>query len=74
MTAAEGWTYAARAIDALRRVVAAAEIVGCFGVTVDAKDDAAERFYARYDFVTIAAARWPHRMFLPIDVLRSSLA
>jgi len=50
-------------IDALRRVVDAAGLVGCTGIIVDAKDDAAERFYGKYDFVTITAETWPHRCF-----------
>ena len=39
-------------IDALRRVVDAAETIGCLGVIVDAKDEEAEAFYSKYDFVT----------------------
>jgi GNAT superfamily N-acetyltransferase len=61
-------------IDALRRVVSAAETIGCLGVVVDAKDEDAETFYSKYDFVTIAAAGWPRRMFLPIDVARAAFA
>jgi len=34
-------------IDALERVVAAAEILACLGVIVDAKDEGAERFYEK---------------------------
>jgi hypothetical protein len=34
----------------------------------DAKDEDAERFYAKYDFVTVAAETWPRRMFLPIGI------
>lgn len=59
-------------IDALRRVVDAAGLVGCTGVIVDAKDDAAERFYTKYDFVTIAAETWPRRMFLPLATAKSA--
>lgn len=36
-------------LDALRRVVDAATILGCTGIVVDAKDEAAERFYGKYD-------------------------
>lgn len=61
-------------IDALHRVVSAAEIVGCLGVIVDAKDSDAERFYLKYDFVALAASDWPRRMFLPIDVARLAFA
>ena len=59
-------------IDALRRVVDAAGLVGCTGVIVDAKDDAAERFYTKYDFATISADTWPHRMFLPLATAKSA--
>ena len=58
-------------MDALRRIVDAAAIVGCTGIIVDANDDAAERFYMKYDLVTVAAETWPHRMFLPIATARS---
>ena len=61
-------------LDAMLRVVTAAEIIGCLGVIVDAKDDDAERFYRRYDFVTVDASSWPRRMFLPIQVARAAFA
>lgn len=60
-------------LDALARVVDAAEILGCLGVIVDAKDAAAEAFYTKYDFVTVEDGRWPRRMFLPMEVARSAL-
>lgn len=41
-------------------------------IIVDAKDEDAERFYEKYDFVTVDASSWPHRMFLPIDVARAA--
>jgi hypothetical protein len=50
-------------MDALRRVIDAASVLGCVAVIVDAKDEDAERFYAKYDFVTVAADAWPRRMF-----------
>jgi GNAT superfamily N-acetyltransferase len=61
-------------LDALHRVVDAAAIVGCTGVIVDAKDADAERFYAKYDFVTVTDEDWPRRMFLPIDTAREAFA
>ena len=61
-------------MDALRRVVDAAELLGCVGIIVDAKDDDAERFYLKYDFVTVSAAAWPHRMFLPIGTARAAFS
>lgn len=59
-------------LDALLRVISAAEIIGCLGVIVDAKDENAERFYEKYDFVTVDASSWPRRLFLPIDVARAA--
>jgi GNAT superfamily N-acetyltransferase len=59
-------------IDALARVVAAGDSVGCVGVIVDAKDESAERFYARYGFVTVQAEAGPHRMFLPMATARAA--
>lgn len=61
-------------VDALRRVLGAAGIVGCIGVVVDAKDEDAERFYAKYDFVVLAAGPWPRRMFLPMGTVRASFS
>ena len=54
--------------------VDAADILGCMGIIVDAKDEDAERFYAKYDFVTISAEAWPHRMFLAIGTARAAFA
>lgn len=39
--------------EAIRMVRASANVIGCFGVVVDAKDAAAEAFYARYGFVCL---------------------
>jgi GNAT superfamily N-acetyltransferase len=61
-------------LDALRRVVDAAVIVGCIGVIVDAKDEGAERFYTKYDFVTVHADEWPRRMFLPIGTAKAAFS
>jgi hypothetical protein len=61
-------------IDALCRIVDAASIVGCIGVVVDAKDEDAERFYAKYDFAAITEGRWPHRMFLPLETAKAALS
>jgi predicted GNAT family N-acyltransferase len=59
-------------LDAVRRVVDASTIVGCIGIVVDAKHASAEQFYAKYDFVTVSAETWPHRMFLPIATARTA--
>lgn len=61
-------------IDALRRVVDAASIVGCTGIIVDAKDEDAERFYVKYDFTTVTLEGPPRRMFLPIGTARAAFA
>lgn len=61
-------------IDALRRIVDAANIVGCTGIVVDAKDEDAEQFYLKYDFVTVTHSLWPRRMFLPIGTARAALS
>lgn len=60
-------------VDALSRVVAAADLIACVGVIVDAKDEDAERFYTKYGFVTVEALSWPRRMFLPIQATRDAL-
>ena len=52
-------------MDALRRVIDVANVLGCVGVVVDAKDEDAERFYTKYDFVAVIADAQPRRMFLP---------
>ena len=38
----------------------------------DAKDEDAEHFYQKYDFVTLDASSWPRRLFLPIQVARAA--
>jgi ribosomal protein S18 acetylase RimI-like enzyme len=60
-------------VDALRRVAGAAEVLGCIGVIVDAKNEAAEGFYTRYGFVVVAATSWPHRLFLPMSAAHDAL-
>ncbi len=57
-------------MDAFARVLAAAENVGCFGVVVDAKHEAAERFYRRYDFSTVDETAWPRKMFIAMVTVR----
>ena len=61
-------------MDAFQRVLAAADVVGCIGVIVDAKDDDAVRFYEKYDFVVVCADGWPRRMFVAIGVVRGAFA
>ena len=59
-------------MDALRRVVDAAAIIGCVGIIVDAKDAGAEAFYSNYDFATVSDEEWPRRMFLALAVAHAS--
>jgi predicted GNAT family N-acyltransferase len=59
-------------LDALRRIVDAATLMGCTGTIVDPKDDDAERFYGKYDFVTVTVDAGPRRMFLPIATARAA--
>ncbi len=62
-------------LDALRRVAAAASGLGCLGVIVDAKDEGAARFYARYGFVALQELeRWPHRYFLGMNAIHGAFA
>lgn len=60
--------------DAFARVMAAAENVGCFGVVVDAKNETAEGFYRKYDFITVEESRWPRKMFISIGTVREMFA
>ena len=56
-------------VDALRRVAVAADMVGCVGTVVDAKDEQAARFYAKYGFLGLGDGvdGWPRRMFLAMS-------
>jgi hypothetical protein len=51
-------------IDALRRALLHAEEVASWAVIVDAKDEAASRFYTRHGFLKLPDA--PQRLFLPM--------
>jgi len=55
-------------VDALRRVLHVADVVGCVGTIVDAKDERAAKFYAKYGFVDLEGdGSWPARMFLTLE-------
>jgi hypothetical protein len=58
-------------MDAIVRVMAAAETIGCVGVALDALDEEAERFYMKYEFATVETSRWPHKMFLPLATAKA---
>jgi len=54
-------------VDALRRIQQAADVVGCVGTIVDAKNESAARFYAKYGFVDVEGdGCWPQRLFLSL--------
>lgn len=60
-------------VDALRRILSAADQLGCFGVVVDAKDANARSFYSKYDFQPIEGAKtFPLRMFVSIETVRAA--
>ena len=59
--------------DAFDRILSASDQLGCFGVVVDAKDEGATSFYAKYDFVAIEAAEvFPLRMFISIKTVKAA--
>ena len=57
--------------DALLRVVAAADIVGCRAVMVHAKDQGAKTFYMRFGFEPSPSD--PFRLFLLLKDIKASL-
>ncbi len=61
-------------VDAMRRVLAAADEVGCIGVIVDAKGEVAVRFYTKYDFASLGDEGWPRRLFIPLETIRAAFA
>ena len=62
-------------MDALRRIVHVANVVGCRGIVVDAKDAGAENFYIKHGFINVSVEleRWPQRVFMPIEWARGVL-
>ncbi|MEZ5941127.1 MAG: GNAT family N-acetyltransferase [Planctomycetaceae bacterium] len=55
-------------IDAVRRAEYLAEKIGIRAVEVDAINDAAQKFYQRYGFLSLKDA--PQHLFLPMQVIR----
>jgi predicted GNAT family N-acyltransferase len=55
-------------IDALKRAQQSAAQVGSYAVTVDAIDDQAIAFYARYGFIPLIGHS--HRMYLPMATIK----
>lgn len=56
--------------EAVHRTALIAEQAGVIGLFVDAKNDAARRFYERYGFLAIPDH--PLQLFLPIETIRAS--
>jgi GNAT superfamily N-acetyltransferase len=54
-------------LDALQRALLHSGEVASWAVIVDAKDEAAERFYSHYGFMTLPQA--PRRLFLPMATI-----
>ena len=54
-------------MDALRRSVEAAANIAAMAVVVDAKDEAAEAFWRRFDFLPLQQR--PRRLFLPMKTV-----
>jgi len=59
-------------LDSLKRALRHSEQVAAAVVLVDAKDDAARRFYARYGFRQLRQS--PDRMFLPMKTIEQLLS
>lgn len=52
-------------VDAMKRVIAASRSVGVYALVVDAKDDSAKSFYAKYGFIQFVDESMS--LFLPVD-------
>lgn len=59
-------------VDAFRRILPPASALGCYGVIVDAKDTSGVTFYRRYGFELLPPDRYPRRMFIAIDTVRTA--
>jgi N-acetylglutamate synthase-like GNAT family acetyltransferase len=56
-------------VEAMQRALLVADTAGGIGLFVDAKDEAAQSYYARYGFVSLDDN--PLEMFLPLSLLRT---
>jgi ribosomal protein S18 acetylase RimI-like enzyme len=56
-------------VEAMQRALLVADTAGGIGLFVDAKDGAAQSYYARYGFITLEDN--PLEMFLPLSLLRT---
>lgn len=59
-------------VEALRKILHASSEMGIAGAFVDAKDDAAAKFYSRFGF--LALPNQPLVLFLPIQTITKALA
>jgi GNAT superfamily N-acetyltransferase len=59
-------------VEAIHRVASVAEVAGGIGLFVDAKDDAAARFYAKHGFESTPAR--PLTLFMPMETIRRFVA
>lgn len=53
-------------IDALKRIVEISTIIGNHAVIVDPINESAEKFYAKFGFITLKSSK---RMFLPLKTI-----
>lgn len=72
--AVRGRGFGARLLgDAIRRILSLANEIGCFGIVVDAKDEAAATFYTPYGFIAVEGpTAFPRRLFLSLTTARES--
>jgi predicted GNAT family N-acyltransferase len=54
-------------LDAMAKVLAQSQSIATYALIVDAKDDQAAAFYARYDFIPLPSNT--HRLFLPVATI-----
>lgn len=58
-------------VHAMRRALQVADSAGIIGLFVDAKDEAASRYYRRFGFLPVPDD--PHKLFMPLATLRQAL-
>lgn len=58
-------------VHAMRRALEVADSAGIIGLFVDAKDEAASRYYRRFGFLPLPDD--PRKLFLPLATLRQAL-
>ena len=58
-------------VHAMRRALQVADSAGIIGLFVDAKDEAASRYYRRFGFLPLPDD--PHKLFMPLTTLRQAL-